>query len=197
MNIRDILTTNTWNTPRSDTFSIISQECSQFLKEAAERPLYKSIKTSSPPIAPNLYKIKVRHKKPAEPTLTELYSVAFTPKLREKALYAYSDKTVCEDQNSLCYIFPVNGYHYLYSKEVSKSSDEYKQVIDTLIQSVEPSKAYDIVTEMLKFTYNNSALVEGIESDAEIMFYNVPYFYAVEANAFTTYSQVLSLIKGD
>lgn len=193
MNISDVLKQSTWNTldVRANHFAVIKQECSQFLRESSGLPIYKSITTASTPIAPDLYKIKVRHKKADNTPLTQAYNTAFVQNLREKAVFTYSNISLCEQENS-CYIFPKNGYKFLYSTEITRSNEEYKDVLNTLIENVDIDKAYTIITDMLKFTYTSTNLYEGIQSEAELIFYHLPYFYAVPTIRYPNYTEFIN-----
>ena len=199
MHINDILTYTKGPTSKKTIrpFGAVAEECSAYLRESAGRPLYRSFVTHSSPLIDNLYKVKVRHKKTIEPTLTELYSDAFVPKLRERAVFTYGAPRKLELNEQQYYVFPKNGYRYLYSKEVTDSNDDYKQVLDALIETVEYDRAYEIIADMLKFTYSNTNLLEGIQENAEILFYNIPYFYAIPTRPFSTYTDVLQLIHGE
>jgi asparagine N-glycosylation enzyme membrane subunit Stt3 len=199
MHINDIVVYTRGSAPKPviRPFGIVAQECSQYLKESNGRPLYRSFNTHSSPITDNLYKIKVRHKKATETALTEMYSNALVPKLRERSVFTYGTLREAKEGEAQYYVFPKDGYKYLYSKEITDSNDEYKQVIDTLIETVSYDRAYEIVTEMLKFTYSNTNLLEGIQEDAEILFYNIPYFYAVPVQSCSSYEEVLKKIRGE
>lgn len=199
MHINDIVVYTKRSTPTQviRPFSVISRECSQYLKESSGRPLYRSFTTQSNPIMENLYKIKVRHKKTTEPTLTEMYSEALVPKIRERSVFTHGTPRASQQNETQFFIFPKDGYKYLYSKEITDSSDDYKQVIDALIETVSYDKTYEIVTDMLKFTYSNKNLMEGIQEDAEILFYNIPYFYAIPTNSCSSYEEVLKKIHGE
>lgn len=197
MNISDILRQSTWNAPipqRQHPLTVIKSECSSFLHESAGSPIYKNITTSSSPISAGMFKIKVRHKKSDNTPISMAYNSAFTQNLREKAVFAYSNITLCEQNDSLCYVFPKNGYKFLYSKEITHSNEEYKGVLDSLIENVDMDKAYTIITDMLKFTYTDKNLNEGIQSEAEIILYHLPYFYAVSTKRYPDYNSLLKTI---
>lgn len=197
MNISDLLRTSTHTPPqiKKSIFSDIRLECSSFINESANMPIFKNIQTASDPIAPNVFKIKVRHKKTENNVIHQAYNTAFTTNIREKAVFTYSNVALCEQTSDLCYVFPKDGYKFLYSKEISHSNEEYKDVLDTLIESVDIDKAYTIITDMLKFTYTSTNLKEGIQSESEILFYHLPYFYAVSVNRYPNFPELITKIK--
>ncbi len=72
----------------------------------------------------------------------------------------------------------------MYCTEVTHSTKDYQQVFDSLFEQFESEKAEQLIHDLLKFTYTRENLIEGIERQVEIIFYNVPYYYAARVNTF-------------
>jgi hypothetical protein len=165
----------------------IKRECSQFLTEAAGSPLLKAL----PETYFNFHKVKVRLQKRHD-QVSEVFERAFGSEfanLRQRAVFSYPVKPHIHEGSDLFYVFPINGYKYLYSKEVSNSGTEYQHVIDTMCEQFDdPSQASDLVSDLLKYTYVSDNLREGIAADSEIILYGIPYYYAIRVNACREYA---------
>lgn len=198
MNNTKSLTSITWtgthSTPSFNKLRDIGVECSDFINDSHNHPLLKLNETVSPSILKGIYKVKVRHKKSLNPTLTEIYNSAFTENIRERAVFVYSDDKIFNDTQETFYVFPKNGYKFLYSKEVIQSNQVYKEVLDSLLENLDHEKAYTIITDMLKFSYISTNLKEGIKAGAEIILYNIPYYYAISTKVYPSYKQLLKQI---
>lgn len=173
----------------------IKRECSQFLQEAAGFPLYKSLPTSYY----NFHKVKVRLQKKRD-EVTDVFERAFGDEfsnIRQRSVFAYPSIHLSEDASfEPFYVFPVNGYRYLYSKEVTNSNAAYKSVVGTLFESFDDQQqASDIVSDLLKFTYSATNLQEGISANSEIIVYGIPYYYAVRKSACEQYAELFNTIK--
>jgi len=176
--------------------SYIKRDCSAFIAESRGFPAYKTIHVNSPPLIQQLYKIKVRHKNTtSEPTLNELYSAAFEPKLRERSVIVHGNIKLCESSSNAFYIFPKDGYEFLYSKDVTCSAEDYKEVFNTLKENMQQESAFTILTDMLKFSYTDTKIDEGLKQEAEILIYNIPFFYAVPVSAYPNYNTLYEKLR--
>ena len=169
----------------------IKSECSRFISESKELAIYKALPTTYS----DIHKVKVRFKKKAD-LVSAAFNHAFlheTHKISQRAVFAQS---ILYDNTStdldMFYIFPINNYKFLYSKEVTNSSSDYKQVVDTIFESFDDVEhATEIITDLLKFSYSSTNLREGITAGSEIIFYGIPYYYAVRASVFPNYTQII------
>lgn len=164
-------------------------KCSQFLRESAALPLYKLL----PKAYTDFHRVKVRQKN-ADDKVSEAFNRAFGTQfhnLRQRAVFAYGAEPTLTETTEPFYVFPVDGYKFLYSKEVTNSSDDYQRVIDSLFeQFASDDKAIEIVTDVLKYTYVRDNLVEGIVSESEIIFYGIPCYYAVRVASVPPYGKL-------
>lgn len=167
----------------------LKARCTQFLRESASLPLYRLL----PKTYNDFHRVKVRQKN-TDDKVTEAFNRAFGTQfhnLRQRAIFASGSQPEATDDTEPFYVFPVNGYKFLYSKEVLNSSHDYKDVIDSLFEQLEDdSKVIEIVTDVLKYTYAREHLAEGIVSDSEIILYGIPYYYGVRVSAVPPYGKL-------
>lgn len=173
MLIRDILEHNTFSNTVRQT---LRTHCSTFLKESGGLPLFKQL----PETYADMHRVKVRLQKRKD-GVSDVFERAFGHEnLRQRAVFASSLVPVVTEAQEPFYVFPTDGYKFLYSKEVTNSNADYRGVIDKLVSELgNLNEATDIVTDLLKYTYSTRNLLEGIESNAEVIFYGIPYYYAV------------------
>lgn len=196
MRIDDLIRTNKTN----EEFRLISERCSQFLEDAGSLPLLKNL----PQEYNDFHKVKVRkRKKLKEDTegFAHTFNGAFEAELhslRERAVFANGPASFePADMPSLdpFYIFPIDGYRFMYSKEVENSSQDYKTVFDAIFEEFGTERGNEVLVELLKFSYTSTNLHEGIEQGSEIIIYNIPYFYAIRTTSVEDYSVLLTNIK--
>jgi hypothetical protein len=178
---------------RSD-FHAIAEQCTEFVSESQGRPLFKFL----PEEYADVHKVKAR-KRNIRNQFADTFNEAFSSHVNglcQRAIYAYgatSVERVCEGDDPF-YVFPIDGYRYLYSTEVQSSNEDYKQVFEMMFEQFGPDKGREMIADLVKFSYTSSNLVEGIERGSEIIFYNIPYYYAVRVEAAPDYDELLSLI---
>lgn len=187
MRVSDLLQT----IPQVD-LTIIYDQCSQFLEESGGCPLLKNL----PKEYGNLHKVKVRKRKKPNGEFADIFNEAFTTEihdLRERAVFANGRESFepsINESDEPFYIFPIDGYRFLYSKEVENSNEDYQAVLTSIFEKMGSDKGSEIITELLKFTYNSTSLMEGIEQGSEIILYNIPYFFAIRASAVSNYESL-------
>lgn len=167
---------------------ILLSECHQFLKESNGHPLYKLLPCSYH----DFQKVKVRQRK--KDFVAEVFNRAFheVNNFRQRAVFTYGSKMEISGDLEPFFVFPIDGYKFVYCKEVQNSSENYRRVLDTLFENIENSSApVEIVSDLVKLTYVRTSLIEGISSGAEIIFYNIPYFYVVRGSLFQQYTKLL------
>lgn len=174
----------------------VLQQCSDFINESEGTPLVKSL----PKKYNTVHKVKVRNKR-KQTKFSQTFNSAFQNEhynLRQRAIFTNGINSFVPDKDTLkesFYIFPINGYKYLYSKEVEQSDADYKQVFESILNQFGFDHGQEILTELLKFTYNSTNLREGIIHGSEIILYNIPYYYAVRTSNFPNYNQLLTSIS--
>lgn len=190
MLVRDILEQDEFgNTVRQ----ALKMDCSTFIRESHGLPLYRSL----PSTYDDLHRVKVRLQKRKD-GVSDVFERAFGhtfANIRQRAVFASTSASYVNEELEPFYVFPTDGYRFLYSKEVTNSDADYRNVIDTLVSELgDLNEATDIVTDLLKYTYSTSALYEGMVAGAEVIFYGIPYYYAIRAAVYEDYNDLISTI---
>jgi len=178
-----------------EELSIIAERCTDFIELSEGNPILKNLSNSYG----DFHKIKVRKRKGDK--FTKMFNEAFTQELenlRERSIFANGNLTFKESDNpdlEPFYIFPIDGFQYMYSKEVENSSTNYKNAFDAILEQLGKEEGKNIITELLKFNYTSDNLVEGIQSGSEIIIYNIPYFYGIKKETVDDYSQLIKQVK--
>jgi len=114
--------------------------------------------------------------------------------LRERSVFT-NGLLKLEENLDPFYIFPVNGYDYLYSREVGDSTESYRHVFESIFDAWDDvATATDVVNDLLRFTYVSENLSTGIETGAEIIFYGIPYYYAIRESCVESYDSLLTAL---
>jgi hypothetical protein len=172
----------------------VGDHVSSFIEGANGLPLFKNL----PEHYSDVHRVKVRKRKHSS-EFVETFNEAFDDQfgyLRQRAVFASGVLEEALDGYEPFYVFPVNGFKYLYSKEVANSSHEFRTVYESIFDNLSSDAAEQTFQDLLKFTYCSERLDEGIEHGAEIIIYNTPAYYAVRQSAFPDYDELLSLIQG-
>jgi len=165
----------------SHQINTIRIHCTQFIKESKGVPLLREL----PRHVGYFSKIKVRHKRGSG--ISELFNKAFNSrldKLYERAIFAVGSSIIPQEINNLYYVFPVNGYKYLYHKNnYGNAEQRIKELVEKIMPLFsQPESAEEIVTDLLKYSYVNTNLYEGITDGCEIIVYDIPCYYVVSKN---------------
>lgn len=181
-----------------EELQLIADRCSQFVEEAGDLPLMKNLSREYG----DFHRVKVRKRKRRQSDPSQAFSKTFNEafedewqNLRERAIFAngiVSFEPATGDLEPF-YVFPIDGYNFIYSREVENSSQDYKRVFDTIFEQF-GERGNEVIAEMLKFTYTSERLREGIEMGSEIILYNIPYFYALRATTVNNYSSIIAEI---
>lgn len=176
----------------NNDIQVLSTLCSDFLHET-HLPLLKSLPTHYT----NIQKVKARKQKKSE--ISEVFNKAFDSTwcdLRQRAIIAHPTNPPIVENTEPFYVLPINGYRFMYSREVTDSTSNYKQMIDVLFEQFSDNiQALDIITDLLKYTYTNENLLEGIQSESEIILYGVPYYYAIKVSEYPSYPELINTIN--
>lgn len=173
----------------------IQSNCSQFIAESASLPIVKYL----PQTYNNVQKVKVRKHKRTN-SFSSSFNDAFENEvndLRERSIFVNGISSLKESNDVTMekfYIFPINGYKFLYSKEVENSTDNYKQVFEAIFDQLGEQSGKEVFTDLLRFTYVSEDLSNGILSGAEIIIYGIPYYYAIRENYIDDYEELLTIL---
>lgn len=183
-------------TETHNELDILAERCHQFFDESCGHPLLKNLPRSYS----DLHKVKVRKRRAEDTEFAETFNEAFErqhPGLRQRAIFANGRPSFQRSSDPSVepfYVFPVDGYKFIYSREVQNSGQEYKHIFETLFEQFGEEKGNAVATDLLRFTYTSERLDEGIETGCEIIVYGIPYFYGVRASTVDSYDQLLSTV---
>jgi hypothetical protein len=172
----------------------IIRDCSEFLKQSNGKPLVKFL----PKEGPDQRKIKVRKRK-TDSKFDKVFNTVFSqhPDLRQRAVFCSGASGLREEDAEAdlepFYVFPPDGFKYIYSPNVYRSSIQYQDTLDRFLDVMGENAAIETFKEVLKYDYIGSNLIDGIGQGCEIIVYNVPYFFAIRTSSVNKYSTLFSL----
>jgi len=175
------------------SLGLIKNKCNQFLSDSGGLPIMKNL----PETYEDFQKVKVRKRKHST-TFSNTFNGAFKDELnnlRERAIFVNGITTFeenCGNNVEPFYIFPINGFKFLYSKEVENSTQNYKQVFESVFCQLGEESGKEVLVDLLRFTYVSENLSAGIESGAEIIIYGTPYYYAIRKSHIDNYNELLT-----
>lgn len=175
---------------------LLNTRCSQFISESGEIPLLKNLSCSYE----DFHRVKVRKRKSGD-GFNNVFNDAFCDEaylLRQRAMFANGpDSFNISTAETLepFFVFPIDGFKFMYSREVQNSDDDYKQVFETIVEQC-GDDSLDMVTDLLKFSYIHDHLAEGLENGCEVIIYNIPYYYALRASLVDDYDDLLTSLRG-
>ena len=175
---------------------LLNTRCSQFISESGEIPLLKNLPYSYE----DFHRVKVRKRK-GDDKFNSMFNEAFCDEayqLRQRAMFANGPDTFeisTDEKLEPFFVFPIDGFKFMYSSEVQNSGDDYKQVFETIVEQC-GDESLDMVTDLLKFTYTHENLAEGLQNGCEVIIYNIPFYYALRASLVEDYDDLLTSLRG-
>lgn len=174
--------------------TIIIRECKEFLKASNGNPLIRFL----PQPGTEYRKVKVR-KRSRKSSVDDLFNTVFSehPDLRQRCIFANGEKgepavkTYANSGTEAFYVFPIDGFRFMYSPRVTHSETEYAKLYEEV--ATMHDNPTDLLAEMLKFDYTSDDLETAINNGCEIIIYGIPYFYAVKKSSILSYSTLFSL----
>jgi len=172
----------------------IVAECSIFIEMSGEMPLLKNL----PCHHEDFRKVKLRmRKKKANDEFARTFNEAFDqiPHLRQRAMFANGTASFVAEaaEREPFYIFPIDGFQFMYSLEVTNSNTDYMKAFDTILEQFNGDNK--LMEQVLKYTYTQEHLQEGIKHGSEIILYNMPYCYAIRSQSVDTYQDLIFHLK--
>jgi len=167
----------------------IEKECSIFLKESNGYPLLKNLPTNND----GFRKVKVRKKKNVSDNLTNVFNETFKDynDLLQRAIFAYTIISFDPSEDleyEPFYIFPINGYKFLYAEGVVNTTESYKNTLDKLLETY-GENGIKTFQELLKYQYSFTKLGDALNSYSEIIIYDIPYYYAIRYSLIEDYQK--------
>lgn len=145
-----------------DWEDIIRQECSDFLYET-NRPLFKELN------ATDVFKrVKNRHQQKLPDAYAQVLSEAIS---RPGEHFNLERSVITTSQLSSHYVFPINGYKYVYFPY----SNNLKEHFDFVTNAT----SVELATELASMTHRRMDLHEALNSNIQCAVYNISHYYAV------------------
>lgn len=176
----------------------IVRECSDFLHDSEGHPLVKFLSAAGP----DSRKIKIRKRKSSS-EFDESFNKVFInhPDLRQRCVFAngirgltcVSENFSAEGNLDAFYIFPINGFKFIYSPNVYISSIQYKETLEMFIEVMGDGGAIPAFSEVLKYDYISEKFAEGLSLGSEMILYGLQYYYAIRKSTINSYSTLFSL----
>lgn len=161
----------------------IAKECSNFVAESGGHPLIRYLDTTK--YSSDICKIKLRHRSGQQaPQIIDTALNEETQNVSSRALHIDFSQP---DDSSLkpFYVIPTNGYRFICHNSDSVSS---------LDEVATTSAIEDIAVEVVKMAAVNTSLCEAIQTKTELMFYNIPFCYAINCES-TTYGTFINMVN--
>ncbi len=176
-------------------FEPIGENCHQFFMESGGLPMVKLLPTEYQ----NFQKVKIRKRK-NKSSFASSFNEAFEHEmhqLRERSLFANGEvflksRTIIEQTVEPFYVFPIDGYDFIYNKGVTNSSENYAETFNEIFNQLGENSADKVFAELMKFSYTSSNLQEGLASGAEIITYGIPYYYTIRKSTIEDYNNLLT-----
>lgn len=168
----------------------LAYECAEFLMESGGKPLLKNL----PRHSNGFVRVKVRQKRSSN-LFIENFNNAFADersRLLQRCMFAQGEEGFEPSTHpdfEPFYVFPVDGYKYMYNP-LAASTEEYKDTFSKLLTSV-GADAQDMFQKMLKYDYVFDNLSEGIAGGSQIIFYGIPYYFALRKSIIDDYPSFL------
>lgn len=170
----------------------LEKECKEFLARSNGRPLLKNLPIHND----GFRKVKVRKKK-NQNSFIKSFNQAFFHEhedLMLRSVFANGESSftpAVDGENEAFYVFPIDGFQFMYSPEVKCSTLQYKEMFDRLLETIGYEGGVRMFTEVLKYDYNFSDFENGITIGAELIIYDIPYYYAIRKSLIEDYQQFL------
>ena len=170
----------------------IEKECSEFLSASKGFPLLKNLPVDNH----GFRKVKVRKKKKKQNELLNAFNETFNSHadLMERSVFSHSILSfdpANSDGLEPFYIFPIDGYKFMYAYNVSNTTEAYRETLSTLVENY-GEKGIKTFKEVLRYQYSFDNLVEALTSNSEIIIYDIPYYYALRCSLVENYENFIT-----
>lgn len=159
----------------------VCAQCSEFISEAKGNFVYKAL----PSEYNNIQKVKVRHhvcRTPIDQAFNEAFHENFDG-VATRGVVASTRVPISESNTTDVFcVLPVNGYKYIYNKDGATTST-FGDVFSMLNNQSTSGSALKITSDLVRYTYTQDRLNEGLASADEIVFFKIPYYYAVRVRS--------------
>lgn len=177
-------------TKPEEEVQIIRERCSAFIIESNGLPLYKNL----PESYPDFHKVKVRHGKQHD-VRSKTMNMAFesqNKQFTQRAIFTSGSVPQPEPANESFYIFPIDGFQFLYNMEIKESTN--LDAFDSIFEQYGEKEGCNLIADVLKFSYTTHNLQEGILHGSEIIVYGIPFYYALRSSVVESYDTLLTSV---
>ncbi len=168
---------------------MIKIQCSDFLTESEGIPLLKNL----PIIGDDVRKVKLRKKKNKKGEFVTAFNNAIErDKLLQTCMFAngpYSFSPIYDDVKEPFYVFPINGYIFLYIDRVTSIENNYNEIFDILQKD---ELTAELFPDVLKEQCNSDNIFTPLITGSELLIYNIQYYYAIRVCAVGNYDKLLN-----
>jgi hypothetical protein len=176
---------------RLPTIPTILNECSDFLQASNNLPLLRNLSSQND----GFKKVKVRKKNTNE-IFIQAFNQSFSThkNIFQRSIFANGELSFAPSIDETLepfYVFPINGYKFLYNPVVTNSLHQYKDDIQRMLNTVKNTEvAIDMFSSVIKQSYISENLSSGIKVGAEIIIYGIPYYYAIRKSLVDDYNRL-------
>jgi hypothetical protein len=167
----------------------LQSECADFMHEASGAMLLKNL----PKTYDGFRKVKIR-KRNVNEVFVEAFNRSFADhkNLFQRAMFANgaSSFVARNDDTEPFYVFPINGYRFIYNPIVTNAFKQYKSDVDYLSKKISRAATVDMFAKVIKQSYVSDDLQHGIQTGAEIIIYGVPYYYAIRKSLLDDFKKI-------
>jgi hypothetical protein len=197
MKIQEIFKTNDQTLLSYNQKRLLQSSCNHFIN-STNTPLLKNILGKDETFIKSKVRFHKRHNdliSAFNEALSEKYQIS---NIHQRAIFANGPASFVPNEESCTYyIFPINGYKFLYNKQVQNCNQQFKNTFEVLLREFneDNQQATEIIKEILSSTYVSENLEQGIVEGSEILIYNIPYYYAISASDFPSYQALLNVLQ--
>lgn len=163
----------------------INKECSNFLNLSKGNYLIKYLKSEGE----GLRKVKVRRKK-WNSEFVEVFNSAFPEynEILQRSIITSHEPNISDGE--AFYIFPIDGFKFLYNPNVKDIVKTYKEIFLKL-KLIFSDESSTFMNDILKNGYMSDKLDYAINENSQIIIYNIPYYYALRKSLVDDYTKII------
>jgi len=171
----------------------LEKECSEFLKASNGYPLLKNLPLNND----GFRKVKVRKKKNINSDIVKIFNETFndhTDLIMQRSIFAHGPSGFKPSDNpnfAPFYIFPTDGFKFLYAQDVAETTETYKDTLSVLIDHY-GKDGIQTFKDVLKYQYTFDDLEKGLRTKTEMIIYDIPYYYAINYFLIEDYANFIS-----
>lgn len=170
--------------------STIIKECSRFLSQSDNNPLFKLL----PSHGEGFRKIKMRKKRTHEHEIEKYFDMAFMEEykdLRLRSMIAHTkEPSVITEGKEPFYIFPIDGFKILVNPVV----DDYNNYIFSLERALRSANvdSQSILNDLFSNGYIQSDIKSAATHKSDVFIYGISHYYAIRKSLIDSYDIFIS-----